>query len=304
MERINGAGATTDNLFTEGDPSQGIDATTVTANWLNGVQEELIHILEEAGITPDGATLTQVLGALRTLFVRKDVPENTVVRNLLTISALTGSLPANGVFPWASLFVSESTETGIGSADNTLMIAANAYWDGTKWKRRAGGPSVGIQFLPENYAIHMMDGGSGSPGDDITWTARGKWVLNDQAVLYDVAIIGASVADTSWVGASGAITASVTSRKHPTGTMEIRGFISNVGGISAGATAATIPGNPFGLSEGLSVSFFGYNGTSPELWRVKWTAAWGETRLYPVGAVAGGSTSRFMVVVPCFGISE
>lgn len=304
MERIAGPGATTDNLFTEGDPSLGIDATTVTANWLNGVQEELIHILEEAGITPDGATLTQVLEALRTLFVRKDVPENMVVRNLLTISALTGNLPANGVFPWASFFVSESTKTGIGAADNTLMIAANAYWDGTKWKRRAGGPSVGIQFLPENYAIHMMDGGSGPPGEDITWTARGNWVLSGQGVLHNVGIIGPSVADVDWTGTGGSITAAVKTRKYPTDSMQVRGFISNVVGISAGATAATISGNPFGLTDGLSVSFFGYNGTAPELWRIKWTMAWGETRLYPVGAVASGSTSRFMVVVPCTGISE
>lgn len=304
MDRISGPGATPDNLFTEGNPSLGIDATTVTANWLNGVQEELIHILEEGGVTPDGATLTQVLEALQALFVRKDVPENMVARNLLTISALTGSLPANGVFPWASLFVSESTETGLGSADNTLMIAANAYWDGTKWKRRAGGPSVGIQFLPEHYAIHMMDGGIGPSGDDITWEARAKWVLHGQGVLYDLEILGPSVPDTNWVAASGSITASVKTRKYPTDSMQIRGFISNMGGLTAGQTAATISGNPFGLTEGLSVSFFGYNGTTPELWRVTWTAAWGETRLYPVSPVSGGSTSRFMVVVPCLGISE
>lgn len=71
MERITGPGATPDNLFTEGNPSLGIDATTVTANWLNGVQEELIHILEEGGVTPDGVNHTQVMEALWALFVTK-----------------------------------------------------------------------------------------------------------------------------------------------------------------------------------------------------------------------------------------
>ena len=71
MERINHPSATPDHKFTEGDPALGIPATTVTANHMNGVQEELIHILEEAGITPDGANLTQVLEALRALFARK-----------------------------------------------------------------------------------------------------------------------------------------------------------------------------------------------------------------------------------------
>ena len=71
MERITGPGATPDNLFTEGNPSLGIDATTVTANWLNGVQEELIHILEEGGVTPNGVSHTQVMEALWALFVTK-----------------------------------------------------------------------------------------------------------------------------------------------------------------------------------------------------------------------------------------
>lgn len=65
MERIAGPGATPDNLFTEGDPSLGIDATTVTANWLNGAQEELVGIIEAAGLTPNGANNGQVLAALK-----------------------------------------------------------------------------------------------------------------------------------------------------------------------------------------------------------------------------------------------
>lgn len=109
MERITGPGATPDKLFTEGDPSLGIDATTVTANWLNGVQEELIHILEEAGITPDGANLAQVLEALRTLFVRKDVPEN-----------LTPVIPETAWTPLESGIT--STVKSKKMPDNTLHI--------------------------------------------------------------------------------------------------------------------------------------------------------------------------------------
>ena len=39
--------------------------TVVTAQFLNGVQNELMHIIEEAGITPDAADNTQVLEAIR-----------------------------------------------------------------------------------------------------------------------------------------------------------------------------------------------------------------------------------------------
>lgn len=68
MNRISGPGATPDHLFTEGDPSQGVAATTVTSNWLNGVQEELINVLLLAGITPDDANRGQLLSALKGFF--------------------------------------------------------------------------------------------------------------------------------------------------------------------------------------------------------------------------------------------
>lgn len=63
MHRIDGPGHD-NNQFTEGDPQQGIDATTVTAEWANAVQEELVHIVEEAGLTPTEGQWDQVLDAL------------------------------------------------------------------------------------------------------------------------------------------------------------------------------------------------------------------------------------------------
>jgi len=310
MERISGPGATPDNLFTEGDPSLGIDATTVTANWLNGVQEELIHILEEAGITPDGATLTQVLEALRTLFVRKDVPENTVVRNLLAISALTGSIPANGVFPWASLFVSESTETGIGAADNTLMIAANAYWDGTKWKRRAGGPSVGIQFLPENYAIHMMDGGSGFPGSDITWDTLAKWTLSGRAILWDLDVVATKILDAvvgelTWTPLVSGITSTVKSKKMPDNTLHTYGQINKAAGVtvSPGTPLLGITGDPFGIGAGKFIWGIGFETAAPTGFSIKYDSSANQTQL--AYYTSWDSSAHFLSIwqaVPCLGL--
>ncbi|QBR31897.1 MULTISPECIES: hypothetical protein [Pseudomonas] len=65
MHRIDGPGATADNKFTEGDPVGGVQATVVTEDWLNDVQEELISILTAAGITPAKGTQNQILAALR-----------------------------------------------------------------------------------------------------------------------------------------------------------------------------------------------------------------------------------------------
>lgn len=69
MDRIQDPTATEDNQFQEA--GTGTVATRLRALWLNGIQEELIHILEEAGITPSSATLTQVLQALKIIFPTK-----------------------------------------------------------------------------------------------------------------------------------------------------------------------------------------------------------------------------------------
>lgn len=68
MDRILHSTATPTHQFTEGDPETAAPATVVTATWLNGVQGELVHLLELAGITPDAGNLTQVKAALDVLY--------------------------------------------------------------------------------------------------------------------------------------------------------------------------------------------------------------------------------------------
>lgn len=65
MHRIDGPGATVDGLFTEGDPTSGMPATTVTGNWLNAVQEEIANAVEEAGLVLDKPDNTQLADAIR-----------------------------------------------------------------------------------------------------------------------------------------------------------------------------------------------------------------------------------------------
>lgn len=67
MFRIDSAGATNDNKFTEGDPQNAIPATDVSAEWLNDVQENISKAIEAAGITlikGDFDQLTQAIGAI------------------------------------------------------------------------------------------------------------------------------------------------------------------------------------------------------------------------------------------------
>lgn len=64
MHRIDGAGATIDNLFTEGDPASGVPATTVTGAWLNAIQEEIAHVVEASGSALDKLSNTQLYAAI------------------------------------------------------------------------------------------------------------------------------------------------------------------------------------------------------------------------------------------------
>lgn len=67
MHRIDGPGATVDNKFTDGDPVGGIQATVVTDDFLNDVQEELMSVLSAAGVLPVKGTQNQLLKAISVL---------------------------------------------------------------------------------------------------------------------------------------------------------------------------------------------------------------------------------------------
>ena len=69
MHRIDTSTATPDNKFTEGDPAVPVAATTVSAAWLNAVQEELVAVITGAGLElkkSDNGQLWQAIGQLIT----------------------------------------------------------------------------------------------------------------------------------------------------------------------------------------------------------------------------------------------
>lgn len=84
MFRIDSAGATAGNRFTEGDPSLSIPATVVSDDWLNHVQEEIIKPIEEMGITLVKGNEGQLWDALLAFYLnggRKDVFRHTLANN-------------------------------------------------------------------------------------------------------------------------------------------------------------------------------------------------------------------------------
>ena len=71
MHRIDTPTATSDGLFTEGDPLVPTPATVVSADWLNSVQEELATIVTNAGLELQKADNTQVLTAILQIIARQ-----------------------------------------------------------------------------------------------------------------------------------------------------------------------------------------------------------------------------------------
>ena len=69
MHRIDTSTATPDHKFTEGDPAVPVAATTVSAEWLNAVQEELVAVITGVGLElkkSDNGQLWQAISQLIT----------------------------------------------------------------------------------------------------------------------------------------------------------------------------------------------------------------------------------------------
>jgi hypothetical protein len=102
MHRIDGPGATADNKFTEGDPVGGVQATVVTDDFLNDVQEELMSVLTAAGVAPVKGTQDQVFKALAKLLQSQKLTAFTTAgtATVLTLAPLPAidALEANQRF--------------------------------------------------------------------------------------------------------------------------------------------------------------------------------------------------------------
>lgn len=95
MHRIDGAGATIDNLFTEGDPVSGIPATTVTGAWLNAIQEEIAKVIEQSGGTLNKPNNGQLYTAILAMIAAAQPVTTGDVKLTLKTTADTGWVMCN-----------------------------------------------------------------------------------------------------------------------------------------------------------------------------------------------------------------
>ena len=97
MHRIDSNGHA-NNRFVDEDVNNGVSGTTLSADWLNSIQEELINILVAAGIDPLKADNTQLARAFEVLGGSKKWNDITDKPDLVTSSELTTVLDNANIF--------------------------------------------------------------------------------------------------------------------------------------------------------------------------------------------------------------
>jgi microcystin-dependent protein len=116
------AGAGSPGFFTGGNPGTGTPATVPGFEWFNGVQEELMYVIEQAGLTGSSTDHTKLRQAIQLLVAAGTVPTGAIVSFPAT-AAPTGWLKANGVL------LSRATYAGLWAfAQASGNIVSDATW--------------------------------------------------------------------------------------------------------------------------------------------------------------------------------
>jgi len=92
LKRVDAPGATGSNLFTTGNPSLGIPATTVDDTIMNALQEEIVAVVLDDGQTLDqtNTNLTQLLTAINNKIGLGGTQQTfTIVNNTVTATNVT-----------------------------------------------------------------------------------------------------------------------------------------------------------------------------------------------------------------------
>jgi hypothetical protein len=86
------AEANDNNRYSEGNPSLGIPATVVGAEELNNIQEEIVNVVLDAGITLNGADETQLLQALNIILERGGTQIDQAIDDNAGATNITGAV--------------------------------------------------------------------------------------------------------------------------------------------------------------------------------------------------------------------
>ncbi|HET6606754.1 MAG TPA: hypothetical protein VFG62_08810 [Rhodopila sp.] len=179
--------------FTDGDTTGGVSATIVTQDWLNGVQEELVGLVEGVGETPSMTTLTQVAQAIRRYaggnVTTVDASTTLTADNagLVLVNASAGNVVitmpavagAGGIrLPFAFMRTDESVNTVTVETASTDTI----WPSGTSSISVAG---LGQLTLIGNGSSQWLNSGRSAPGPVVSLTAAATLTAANNGALVE-----------------------------------------------------------------------------------------------------------------------
>lgn len=172
MHRIDGLDHVA-NMFDEGDPLVPREATQVTVDWLNAIQEEAVAIVldPDSGLALNKPTNTQVRAALRVLFVRAKGAAAQTIDGLKTFTAKLTVQVASGV---AQLL--ETTENTL-AAQQVRNFGAGGGVDGSGLAYGVKGTATG------GGAVGGVEGDGQAGGGSYGVVARGQAIGPQRASL-------------------------------------------------------------------------------------------------------------------------
>ena len=148
MHKIDTPDATRDGRFTEGDPTVPVPATTVSADWLNAVQDEVLAVLNAAGLAPAKNNNAQLLAALKKIVGTVNALTATRFETARTIDGV----PFDGT---ADIHHYTTCATASGTAAKTAALAGF---------RLQTGAALRVKFANTNTAANptLNVGGTGA----------------------------------------------------------------------------------------------------------------------------------------------
>lgn len=224
MHRIDGPGATVDKKFTEGDPAGGVQATVVTDDWLNDVQENIMKVLSAAGVTAVKGRDQDLLDAL------------LGVKNIARFTSSGSFTVPAGV---TKLWVSGCAAGGGGgfSSNTTANVSGGGGGGG------AGQALIRTPFtVTSGQVIAITIGSGGGSG-----TNGGNTVIGSLATL-----LGGTAGNPGSNGTAGTAFGGIGGGGFPKGSDGHDA--GNLAGTGNGGVGA---GGPFGSAGGASRSAFG-----------------------------------------------
>jgi hypothetical protein len=174
MKRIDHSTATEADQFTEGNPSSGVPPTVVTADWLNGIQEEIVAVIEEAGITLDGADQTQLLQAINAMLAISTTEARGIVELATIAETILGTDMERAVTPAGLLAAMSGVDTRDRLARRGVIL--NAFRLAQAADVQSGDLVEGFEWLCEDTSLLALT--------DFFFDGSGPYLANQTPTLY------------------------------------------------------------------------------------------------------------------------